>query len=332
MERLCVACLLMVSVSLPSEGHPCGDGGPCPTQTLDGELTMMFYDFMKTYGKIYKDQKEETHRFKIFVENLERAKKLQEEERGTAEYGVTKFSDLSEAEFKGGSVQPDIHLSCHKVNTNNQMENLPDSKDWRDSNSVTNVKDQGKTCNSCWAFAVVANVESQWAIKTKKLISLSSQEVLDCAEAGNCSCGYIDVAFKSLISKGLMSEEDYKYKATIDDCHINNAKIVVKVKSCEYLVKDETAMKQYVALNGTITTLVNPNGLKDYNCGIIKTQVPSLGKHHAVLIVGYGVESKVPYWIVKNSWGKDWGEEGYFRIYRGGNIHGIAEYPMTATV
>ncbi|XP_078391576.1 cathepsin W-like [Cetorhinus maximus] len=296
------------------------------------ELTMMFYDFVKTYGKIYKDQEEETRRFKIFVENLERAKKLQEEERGTAEYGVTKFSDLSEDEFKGGSTQPDSNLSCSKTGTNNQMEDLPDSKDWRDCNSVTTVKNQGTQCNSCWAFAVVANVESQWAIKTKKLISLSTQEVLDCADAGDCYGGYIDRAFYNMIRKGFMREEDYKYKGNVGACHIINDEIVVKVKGCEFLVDDESAMKQYVALNGTITTLVNMKQLQNYKRGIIRSNCPPDTTDHAVLIVGYGVESRGPYWIVKNSWGESWGEKGYFRIYRGENTCGIAKFPMSAVV
>ncbi|XP_067877789.1 cathepsin W-like [Heterodontus francisci] len=175
MKCLCALCLLLVSLLLRSEGYRCGDGGQCHSEVLDRkQLETAFHDFMKAYNKTYKDQAETIRRFKIFVENMERARKLQEAERGTAKYGVTKFSDLSADEFKSGMLEsPDKHL-CSPLNSVNSVGKIPDMVDWRKNHSVTPVKDQGD-CRSCWAFAVVGNVESQWSIKNKVLISLSDQ-------------------------------------------------------------------------------------------------------------------------------------------------------------
>ncbi|XP_067877516.1 cathepsin F-like isoform X2 [Heterodontus francisci] len=284
MKCLCALCLLLVSLLLRSEGYRCGDGGQCHSEVLDSkQLETAFHDFMKAYNKTYKDQAETIRRFKIFVENMERARKLQEAERGTAKYGVTKFSDLSADDFKSGMLEsPDKHL-CSPLNSVNGVGKIPDMVDWRKNHSVTPVKDQGD-CRSCWAFAVVGNVESQWSIKNKVLISLSDQEVLDCTTAGNCSGGHIDLAFHDVIKLGgLMTEDSYSYAGKVGTCRFKNDKVVAKVKSCVSIAHDETEL-------GT------------------------------------------PYWTVKNSWGTNWGEKGYLRVYRGKNTHGIKDFPMSVVV
>ncbi|XP_072345549.1 cathepsin F-like [Scyliorhinus torazame] len=292
----------------------------------------MFQDFVKAYSKVYQSQQEKTRRFQIFAENVERARKLQEAERGTAKYGVTKFSDLSEDEMKGGTFLTDSSLKCDPSHYSNHNKDLPNSKDWRKDKSVTDVKDQGSSCKACWAFAVVANVESQWAIKTKVLASLSTQEVLDCSQAGNCSGGRIGHALRSIVNTGLMDEDSYRYTGRIGACRRNENKIMVRIKRCVSLKIDEVAMKEYVALNGTITALVNLKGLQNYKRGILRSNCPSTPTDHAVLIVGYGTEADLPFWIVKNSWGTDWGEDGYIRIFRGENTCGIQNHTMSVTV
>ncbi|XP_078063915.1 cathepsin L-like, partial [Mustelus asterias] len=235
-------------------------------------------------------------------------------------------------EFKSGSLQPISKPSCDKVPFQSNGNKVPNSKDWRHQGAVTSVKNQGNSCKACWAFAVVSNVESQWAIKTKVLKSLSTQELLDCSDAGNCSSGYIDLALLSVVKKGLMSEESYRYKADVEHCHQNQNQVVAKIKRCLRLNPDESEMKQYVSQNGTITTLVNLGGLQHYTNGILRSNCPTNPTDHAVMIAGYSVEGNLPYWIVKNSWGTKWGEKGYVRIYRGENTCGIRKYPMSAEV
>ncbi|XP_055486727.1 cathepsin F-like [Leucoraja erinacea] len=119
------------------EGERCHTPGP-----PKDKMVSMFCDFMQTYNKSYKDQEEETRRFKIFVENLERARQYQETEIGSARYGVTKFSDLSAEEFQQGSQAPSIPLECKEFPGYIFPENIPRSVDWREKNCVTAVKDQ----------------------------------------------------------------------------------------------------------------------------------------------------------------------------------------------
>lgn len=77
------------------------------------------------------------------------------------------------------------------------------------------------------------------------------------------------------------------------------------------------------------------DGFRDYTSGVYTSKTcknSTSDVNHAVLAVGYGVENKVPYWLVKNSWGADWGDKGYFKIERGVNMCGIAvcnSYPKS---
>ncbi|XP_051901077.1 cathepsin F-like isoform X2 [Pristis pectinata] len=187
--KCCYSLMVLAALVSWGWGHSlCGDAEQCRGAGLaEDKMAQMFRDFMKTYNKTYKDQKEEKRRFKIFVENAEKVRLLQESEEGTARYGVTKFSDISADEFTHGSLKPVAKESCEKVSFSNPLNNLSEAMDWRKLHAVTPVKDQ-QQCKCCWAFAVVGNVESQWFIKKQKLISLAEQELLDCgAQTNNCS-------------------------------------------------------------------------------------------------------------------------------------------------
>lgn len=120
------------------------------------------------------------------------------------------------------------------------------------------------------------------------------------------------------------------------------------------LSRNEQAIANYVATQGPITVNINSKLLQHYKKGIIKGTPSTCDPwfvDHYVLLVGFGtgkVEEKdtekdlshsnrpprhsTPYWILKNSWGASWGEEGYFRLHRGSNTCGIAKYPITARV
>ncbi|XP_055521740.1 cathepsin F-like, partial [Leucoraja erinacea] len=188
--------LLLISAALVTglEGKRCHTPGP-----MKDKMVSMFCDFMQTYNKSYKDLEEETRRFKIFVENLERARKRQEMEIGSARYGVTKFSDLSAEEFQQGIPAPFGTSTCEIITVRKGMNNIPEEMDWRKKKYVTPVQNQ-KNCCSCWAFAVVGNVESHLAIRNRKLIPLSVQELLDCGKSrNNCTSGSMDVAFQDVL-------------------------------------------------------------------------------------------------------------------------------------
>nr|KAG5712908.1 hypothetical protein BaRGS_007505 [Batillaria attramentaria] len=136
-----------------------------------------FKQFKEKYGRLYDTQEEEARRFKVFCVNMKRIKTIQEYEQGSAVYGVTKFADLSEEEFRRTYLTPKWDLSLRRPwmkKATIPTGPVPDSFDWRDHGAVTPVKNQG-SCGSCWAFSTTGNIEGQWAIRSKKLVSLSEQ-------------------------------------------------------------------------------------------------------------------------------------------------------------
>ncbi|XP_073515583.1 cathepsin W-like [Phyllobates terribilis] len=292
-----------------------------------------FTNFIKQFNKVYKNVEEYQYRLSVFTENLNVARRLQREELGTATYGITKFSDLTDEEFARNSLTlvddvPPNNVKELKV----EATAVSSSCDWRKAGIISEAKSQGK-CGSCWAFATVGNIEAQWGIIGHS-VNLSVQQLIDCGPSENgCKGGKVKDAYLSVIKqKGLVSEKVYPYKAVAQKCKkINSVKTTIK----DYvsLPKNEQAMARFVKINGTIAVRINATGLKSYLGGVIHpTSCDEKKLNHAVLAVGYSKDSKVPYWIIKNSWGENWGENGFFRLYFGKNICGVAESPTSSIV
>lgn len=171
-------------------------------------------DFKKKYNKNY-DMVEENKRYMIFIEHMQQTAKLQQE-NPSASFGVTKFADLTEEEFKiyHNSEQYYASLDQNVERISVVVNESAADVDWRTKGAVSSVKDQ-KHCGSCWAFSAAGNIEGQWAIAGNKLISLSEQELVSCDyTSSGCQGGLMDSAFKWLMSdrKGtIMSEENYPY-------------------------------------------------------------------------------------------------------------------------
>ncbi|KAK2391741.1 Granulin repeat cysteine protease family protein [Trifolium repens] len=224
-------------------------------------------------------------------------------------------------------------------------DNLPKSIDWRNEGAIVQVKHQQK-CGSCWAFSAVAAVEGINKIVTGELVSLSEQELVDCdlltINAG-CDGGNMEYAFEFIINNGgIDTDDDYPYLGVEDICDESkkNARVVT-IDDYELVpAKDDLALKKAVA-NQPISVSVEAGGIEFqlYESGIFTALSCGLDIDHGVTAVGYGTENGVDYWIVKNSWGKDWGESAYIRLERnlgasyGGNgtcgiTKGESSYPI----
>ncbi|XP_074986468.1 cathepsin W isoform X1 [Caretta caretta] len=326
-------CLLLLGVwvcALPA-------GSVLPPELSKAEVTGMFKDFMIQFNRTYRSPAEQHRRFGIFTRSLLAARRLQETERGTGQYGVTRFSDWTDEEFRGMFWSPPPH-TMHQ-DPRRPRKKFPKSCDWRKAGAVTAVKNQvGQECRSCWAFAAVANIESLWNIHFHQPRNLSVQEVLDCSWCGvGCNGGYVWDAFTTVLHKrGLTNEIAYPYTGRQEKCHnLNKYEPAAYIQGFQTLPGDEEEIAAHVATEGPITVTLNSAAMKHYKNGISKPLVKNCNPDqvdHVALLVGYGDVKGRQYWVIKNSWGEDWGEKGYYRLYRGRNACGITMFPVTATV
>ncbi|KAM4618030.1 cathepsin W-like [Discoglossus pictus] len=299
------------------------------------EKEEQFENFMLQFNKSYKSREEFQYRKTIFLENLKEATRLQSEELGTARYGVTQFSDLTDEEFRSYRLDPSLFQNLPPLKRVTVDGRPSKSCDWRKMGVISEPKNQGSECGACWAFASVADIEAHWGIAGFPR-NLSVQQVIDCSRLKEpCKGGYQWDAYITVQEqRGLTNEDNYPYTGKMGKCkrhlvsdgHINDFTI---------LQGNEKVMASHLSSKGTLTVVVNKTLLMHYISGVINPTQENCKPDvldHAVLIVGYGEEKKTAFWIIKNSWGKTWGENGFFMLARGKNACGITKYPVTAVV
>lgn len=212
----------------------------------------------------------------------------------------------------------------------------PPSVDWRKDGLVSPVQNQG-LCGSCWAFSSLGALEGQMKKKTGLLVPLSPQNLVDCSTSdGNMGCrgGYISKSYSYIIrNRGVDSESFYPYEHQKGKCRYS---VQGKAGSCSSFhilpQRDEETLKAIVARVGPVAVAMNAMlpSFHLYRGGLYN--VPNCNPkliNHAVLVVGYGTSKGQDFWLVKNSWGTAWGEEGYIRIARNKkNLCGIASFAV----
>ena len=191
--------------------------------------------------------------------------------------------------------------------------------------AVTNVKNQG-ACGSCWAFSTTGALEGAKYLKTGELVALSEQNLLDCDHQDlGCSGGLMDNAFKfDEKSGGLCSEADYPYEAKQnDECRTDCTDVPGSIVHTFMDVPPgkEKALLAAIAMQPiSIAIQASQFVFQFYKSGVITDD--SCGRSaaidHGVLAVGYGtdLDTQEPYWLVKNSWGATWGDNGYVKLGR----------------
>ncbi|TGZ68102.1 hypothetical protein CRM22_004443 [Opisthorchis felineus] len=297
----------------------------------------LYENFKAEYNKTYEDR-EDGKRFKIFRDNLLKSKMYQQLERGTAIYGVTQFFDLTEEEFRRLYLtykSPDGHEPINRIHVQKAGQ-LPSYFDWREYGAVGPVLNQGQ-CGSCWAFSAVQNIEGQWFMKIHRLLSLSVQEVVDCDYADHgCSGGYPVHAYECILRLGgLELAVQYPYVGYRQYCQVDPQYFVAHINGYVVVPKDSEQIANFLARYGPLSVVLDARLLQYYRSGILNPPVAYCDPqelNHAVLSVGFGTEQGIPYWIIKNSWGEQWGEQGYFQLYRGDDTCGINQMVTSATV
>lgn len=265
------------------------------------------------------------------------------------------FADVSWDEFRHTVLMSPQECSATSMKNRRSFrwssDTIPDAIDWRDQGIVSPVKDQGQ-CGSCYSFSSTGALEAHHKIKYGSSTTdstqvaffkpLSEQQILDCSQNFDnhgCDGGLPSHVFEYVHYQGGIDDDgSYPYEMKSDGrCRFQSSHIAARTTSSFNITEnDEESIKHIVATIGPVSVafevmddfMLYSNGI--YSSDKCRDTVTDV--NHAVLIVGYGTDPvDGPYWIVKNSWGTSWGEDGYFRIARGKNMCGIAvcaSYPI----
>lgn len=194
---------------------------------------------------------------------------------------------------------------------------------WRSKGKVSPVKNQGG-CGSCWAFGTIAPFESSYAIINNEIIDASEQSVLNCSGKGSCDGGWF--AFHYLKTKGVTNEQKYQYTASDGSCQIKQK--LYKAQASGPVPNNVNKIKKALCKYGALgTTVTVTSAFQAYTSGIFNEN-SSASINHAVTIVGWDDNKNA--WLIKNSWGTNWGENGYMWIDYKSNRIGSHTYWVVA--
>lgn len=238
-----------------------------------------------------------------------------------------------------------VDYDVNKIIKLSQLE-LPTKMDWREHGVVSKVRLQGK-CGGCWAYSVIETIETMAAIQqnTSDSADLSVQQVIDCAQLNNHGCkgGDICMLLEWLLENdiGILSRNEYPDDSNgwFGECKVNktDTKFGTRIKGyqCKDFSGKEYDLLKILAYHGPVAAAVNAELWKTYDGGIIQTHCSDTNSttlNHAVQIVGYDLTSPIPFYIIKNSWGKKFGNKGYIYIEIGKNLCGLVNEVAIAYV
>jgi len=304
----------------------------------DQELRSLWSAWKSIHTKSYASGEDEA-RFAIFVENHKKVLKFNAQS-DNVKLGLNKFADLTPTEFKMkyamcGFKEENQDLIAQNIKPFDQdaAHDTPTSIDWRRKGVVTYIKDQGQ-CGSCWAFSATGVLEGLYAIKTGKLLEFSEQQIVSCDSADQgCNGGWPYLALEYAAKSGIDQESNYPYKAVDAKCKFNAWSAIKVNTGYQFVTPNSTeALKAAIAQQPVSVAIeADQDIFQLYNSGVIGSGCGA-NLDHAVLAVGYDKG----FFIVKNSWGPSWGEQGYVflsddaRMNNGQGACGILGQPVIA--
>lgn len=263
-----------------------------------------------------------------------------------ARFGPTKFSDMSKTEFasnfltaqvpersalpaaKNFSVpaKPWDMFASGRLSAPN-----PTNYDWGSAGVITPVYNQGQ-CGSCWAFSATENIESQWALGGHALTSLSMQQIVSCDTTDyGCSGGWPYHAYAYVAGAGGQdSYASYPYTAENTPCDFSKSAIIATLNpsnSWTYVTQtqDEGEMATYLVAHGPLSVCVDASEWSSYSSGVFLASDCTTSIDHCVEAIGYNTAANPPYWIIRNSWGTDWGQSGFMYLQYGADACAVAQ-------
>jgi C1A family cysteine protease len=305
------------------------------TRSLDDELRM-WGDWKQTYGRSFSPSAD-VHYFNCFRRNLAEIDRKNADPKEQATFGVNHFAHLCAAEFKA------TMLPSHFQATNRTtIAALPtiagQAVDWRAMGAVTPIKNQGM-CGSCWSFGATGSIEGAWKLAGNQLVGLSEEELVECDMIAADGCSGAQNLIQSyqwvVQNGGIDTEADYPYTSgggAVGPCNTQKTQNkIAHISSYINLQSNEAQMASWIATNGPAQIGVDALSWQMYSGGIM-SNCNGQQLDHSVLAVGFDTTFSTPYWIVKNSWGTMWGENGYIRLAYGSNQCGLDLMPCAPKV
>jgi C1A family cysteine protease len=288
---------------------------------VNPECQPLFEEWKATHERVYETLEEDLMRRSIFCSNLIKIIKHNLEGHGWT-MSMNHFGDLTPNEFSAhmtGSHCLILSSNHPYFDENYQDVDFLEEVNWVKEGRVTPVKNQGH-CGSCWSFSATGAIESAFSIAGHPLISLSEQQLIDCsASFGNHGCdgGMMDRAFSYVVKTGgLCSEEEYPYQGVNGQCQVKTCgRLYDPIISFHYVAARSQGALMEALMKNPVSVGIEADqaSFQFYSSGVMTS---SCGNKidHGVLAVGYGWDGDQSYWLIKNSWGSAWGEDGYIRL------------------
>jgi len=276
-----------------------------------------FHEFTQRYGKAYASSAEQQLRFQLFQQASDSIVQ-HNRAQSTSSLAINDFADLTTAEFSAnflGSPPP-----VHRPTVTYPTYYLPNEVDWTLTGAVSPVLNQG-LCGADWAYAAAGAIEGLLWVQNSTVQQLSAQQLIDCSHRfGNegCFAGTVEHAYQYVIaSGGLESIRNYPIRQFAGFCQSNSNKFISQVRNYTFVTSNDELQLKAAVSRQPVAAMVEADqpAFMFYHSGVI-TSGCGTRPNHAVLVVGFGEEMGVPYWLVKNSWGVNWGEAGFVKLYR----------------
>lgn len=312
----------------------------------DAEVSLEFAKFVQEYDKSYETPEIEAKRKEAFALNYRKIVKYNQRTSRTVTLGVNKFADLTDEEFdKSFLSSSPPNPRCTVANSSKKKKQIRGAEpnptisiDWVKKGMVPPPKDQGQ-CGSCWTFAATSVIETIYQLRENKspLVRLAEQQIVDCCRSEysrGCRGGLTSEAFEYVAKTGIARTADYPYHAMDEQC--KESKVDKEFKIDGYKDIDGVPKMEEVLMGRTIAVGVSAGYFvfRFYKSGVVTEGCLEEPINHGVVVVGADTDEKtgLNYWLVRNSWGANWGDSGYLRIGRNGagtgycGINACAQY------
>jgi len=324
--------LLLSCMDLVARVH--ADGGD------EAEARQAFEQYVQDFGKTYSGSEREA-RFITFQKNL----RFVTEHNAAGHKFQLALNDMSDWELEEFGKKMGLNASAEMpedawaempllgtMSAKMKKSELPASVDWRNSGCLTPVLDQGH-CGGCWSFSATSAISAAWQLATGTLLELSEQQMMDCSsDYGNKGCegGNMALAFLYAKTVPLCTAASYPYQAGVGACRQDSCAVALPAGAVMGYRRvqpgDEQALMEAVAQQPVSIGIEaeRSQAFQMYKSGVM-SGVCGTKPNHGVLLVGYGKEDGQDYWLVQNSWGPRWGDNGYFKLARGPGSTGTGE-------